>query len=413
MIRKGLMLLNNYYYDWMNCRYEFREPVDDMEVQVFLQLVLCFGGVLGLRPNMTPYLPDDKRHLLNNALHNSDIKLQKDLLASIERPHIPWEGKTDLWNQNFRENAEKELRDRYNQDRQDREDKLMRLEARGPYEAMPRELHPKAAKDAPWFAMKFGVPAHEAENLVEWELRKPFVHEEECLTEIIQKTLNTRINDEPDLPLLRQYTTIMTDLVFRGMFGNNYMTEKQEEYQANLKIVVERIAWQLSEMQAFVLFCAHPAGITLEHLPVQVSSGTYEENPQREPTQGELIDIMAQELSNLPRFTGYAKALQEENGMQRVLKRKITTIPYTGSQILYEIPKNKVTENAYKYGLPRTQIEEALKNRRESWKQQPSKTEWQMRPFQGRYIVQHPTFIVPNAQKPPKKDDDEPPPRGY
>jgi hypothetical protein len=36
---------------------------------------------------------------------------------------------------------------------------------------------------------------------------------------------------------------------------------------------------------------------------------------------------MAQELANLPRFTAFAKVIEEKNGYQSVLKRRITTFP--------------------------------------------------------------------------------------
>jgi hypothetical protein len=400
MIREGITILNNYYYDWMNYKYDIRKPVTDAEVQIFLKLVLCFGGVFGFRPSMTAYLPDDKRHLLNNAMHKGDIQLQKDLLASLTPPQLPYRGKVDPSIASIIEDGDKRIMDMYRQQKQDREDKLMRLEAHGPRDELPRELHYGAVKDVPWFAMMQGISAHEAENMVEWEMREPFSHEKECLTEFIRKTLNSRIDDRVDYRLIEQYTTIMTDLVFRGMFGNDYMAQKQDAYQANLKRVVERIAWQYSEMQAFILFCSHPAGITLEHLPIKVATGKYEENPKRERTQRELFDEKVQELSNLPRFTAYAKILHEKNGRQTVLKKKFNTEAYSkSSETWLENAKRRTTQNAHKYGTMRTEIEEQLRERRESWKPQPPEPPKQ------------PTrFTLAKAMK---KDDDKPPPRGF
>jgi hypothetical protein len=94
--------------------------------------------------------------------------------------------------------------------------------------------------------------------------------------------------------------------------------------------------------------------------------------------------------------------------MQRVLKRKITTIPYTTtcSQTWYENIKNRTTENARRYGRNRTQIEAEMQNRRESWKLKPPENPYM--PLSLPYKL-----VIRNQLPPIKKDDDEPPPRGY
>jgi hypothetical protein len=75
-----------------------------------------------------------------------NFQLQKDLLASLTPPQIPYRGKPDPSTVNLTEGWDKEIRDTYNQQKQDIEDKITRLIARGPRDELPRELHYGAVK---------------------------------------------------------------------------------------------------------------------------------------------------------------------------------------------------------------------------------------------------------------------------
>jgi hypothetical protein len=109
--------------------------------------------------------------------------------------------------------------------------------------------------------------------------------------------------------------------------------------------------------------------------PVQRASGRYDEEPKREMTQGEMIDIMAQELANLPRFTAFAKVIEERNGVQTVRKCKIATrpLPLLPERLLTDAaahPPASVIERwtiAAGLSVPRRRIEQELQARQDQW----------------------------------------------
>jgi hypothetical protein len=110
-------------------------------------------------------------------------------------------------------------------------------------------------------------------------------------------------------------------------FGMDYYQKlPKEETDPFLQILTDRIGWQLNELQQFIVTCLRVLPWNLSRHPIQTQSAQYEE-PKREKTQGEMIDIMGQELANLPRFKAYAKAIQEFQGEQIVIKQKIQTYP--------------------------------------------------------------------------------------
>jgi hypothetical protein len=89
-----------------------------------------------------------------------------------------------------------------------------------------------------------------------------------------------------------------------------------------------------------------------------------------------LINEKAQELANLPRFTAYAKVIQENKGEQIVLKRKIETrpLPLLPERPLTDGKSNSpsaiIERNTIRAGLYRSRsaIEQELRARREKWR---------------------------------------------
>jgi hypothetical protein len=118
-----------------------------------------------------------------------------------------------------------------------------------------------------------------------------------------------------------------------------------------------------------------PWRLSLE--PIQIQSSQYDEEPKRGKTQGEMTDIMAQELTNLPQFTAYAKVINEQDGRQSVYKGKIQTYP-----IEYAIEdmsrKGKRVEEIKSYGFitsamngltkKRDDIEAEIRERQKKWR---------------------------------------------
>ena len=139
--------------------------------------------------------------------------------------------------------------------------------------------------------------------------------------------------------------------------------------------VDERITWQVTELNFFIMLCFRIGSHTLAEAPIKLQSGKYEEAPKREKTQAEMIDEMMLGLANIPRFSAYAKVIQEKERVQEVLKRKIETFP------LAEIPQRYLSDPTYQtlrasieHNMirarnchARADIEEDLRRRRERW----------------------------------------------
>jgi hypothetical protein len=66
---------------------------------------------------------------------------------------------------------------------------------------------------------------------------------------------------------------------------------------------------------------------------VKVRSGQYVEKLVHVRPVHDMTDEMAQELANLPRFTAYAKVIQEQGGRQAVIKHKMQTLKLPKSEL--------------------------------------------------------------------------------
>jgi hypothetical protein len=84
--------------------------------------------------------------------------------------------------------------------------------------------------------------------------------------------------------------------------------------------IVDRSMWQVAEIMSFVTYL-RAVGNLLSAMPIKTKSGVYTETKRMERTQIDIINEMVQELSSLPRFTAYAKILEEDG----VKKYKIQT----------------------------------------------------------------------------------------
>jgi hypothetical protein len=88
-------------------------------------------------------------------------------------------------------------------------------------------------------------------------------------------------------------------------------------------------------------------------------------------THADMNVEMAQELPVLPRFTAYARLIEEKDGQQRVLKEKIKTIalPKITEGAREEAGKRRkvIEENSGRYLKKREVIEEEIRMRQERW----------------------------------------------
>jgi hypothetical protein len=104
---------------------------------------------------------------------------------------------------------------------------------------------------------------------------------------------------------------------------------------------------------------------------IKVSSSQQRAKQKQKRTIADMINEMAQELSNLPRFTAYAKSLQEKDGQQRVIKKKSQTIalPRMSKEANEQTGKRRkvIEENSRRYVKSRNVIEEEIRERQERW----------------------------------------------
>jgi hypothetical protein len=68
MLRRGITLLNQYYYDWMRGQYDPGKVISPAQLELMLQVIECLGGVYGFLPIWRPYIPEPMRHALLRAV---------------------------------------------------------------------------------------------------------------------------------------------------------------------------------------------------------------------------------------------------------------------------------------------------------------------------------------------------------
>jgi hypothetical protein len=173
------------------------------------------------------------------------------------------------------------------------------------------------------YAIEFGLSSTEVDKLIQWQIRPLYPKEENALAELVRIVGNMNVDKETydrEWPrVYRSYIAIMSVNLMVEKFGVDHEKLPSEKVMPYLKMLTESIMWQLTEMQHFMLmaFCMCP--IRLEVEPVQIPSASFAEEPKREKTQAEMIDEAAHELANLPRFTAYAKVIDEREGKQVVI----------------------------------------------------------------------------------------------
>ena len=94
MLRQGISLLNQYYYDWMGDKYGPGKFISDAELELMIKVIECLGGVFGFLPMVQPYIPDLMRHALLRALiqHKPRYKVY-DEYAIPNEPYVTTKGR--------------------------------------------------------------------------------------------------------------------------------------------------------------------------------------------------------------------------------------------------------------------------------------------------------------------------------
>jgi len=81
-----------------------------------------------------------------------------------------------------------------------------------------------------------------------------------------------------------------------------------------------------------------------------------------------MTDEMAQELSNLPRFSAHTKIIKEEGGRQSVWKGKIETYPLSPETPIADTLLEVCVRNGHKTSTKREDVEKEIRKRQEQWR---------------------------------------------
>jgi hypothetical protein len=254
---------------------------------------------------------DEIQHLkehgvqMKEAMPSVDIfgeKHPRVYFKGVSNPHAPF--KEQYKQLTDQENYIKSLSER-----------ILSLERSQPPRAasIPRTLSsPTDIRNIQRMAIEAGMGGSEVEQLIEWEVKPLEMSEKDMLARFAKHLaypgwqfglLSSRTGED--------YTTVMRNRL--------RMPESSS--------VTDRMHWQTIEVQLFISDCFRELPRLLAKEPIKVPSGKYEETLRVERTQQDLINETAMELSALPRFTAYAKAIEEQSGTQMVWKRKIQTLP--------------------------------------------------------------------------------------
>jgi hypothetical protein len=221
------------------------------------------------------------------------------------------------------------------------------------------------------------------EEFIIWERRDTTSAERQSYTEIVKAVCNSQADKEYFYAnkdrLFRQYIAAMAYPLMCLRFGMNYRELPDEQTDPVLHNFTKRLAWQINEISEFIIYCFQILPGALNKDPIKIQSNQYEEELPREKTQGEMIDIMAQELSNLPRFHAHAKIIKEQYGKQSVWKGLIETNPLFGENLKNN--EKEIAERSSRFCTRREAVEQQIRKRQEQWlrKQQASETPQSLR----------------------------------
>ena len=388
MVKEGIVLLNQYFYGRMqkkpSAANKYREaPITEKEVHLFLQILECFAGVFGWRPTMQPYIPRDMQALLARRINEHLDRNHREFVNELQMQHRAIEHDADRW---LKQNPYHYWNEQPPQGYAKPAYEIQKIID----ENRPKEwrctIFPDtlAVEDIPALrnsAIAFGFTQAELEHLIEWQRRPLHALEEQALKELIGLVANIGVDpaayERESSRVNRRYLSIMAAPLLQEKFGEKHAELPYETVEPYLRTVSERIVWQMTQLQHFLLLVLRSMPATLARDPVLIPSTKYDEEPKREKTQGEMITIMAQTLADLPRFTAYAKIIDEKAGKQVVVKRKIATYPMgslSEREYAEEFPESVRTfieQNTIRsgYAIARDEIAEEIRKRQEKWRE--------------------------------------------
>jgi len=115
----------------------------------------------------------------------------------------------------------------------------------------------------------------------------------------------------------------------------------------------------------FLIHGFRSAAAELSEKPLKVASGNYTESLRVERPQHDLVTDMVLELSRLPRYTAYAKFVEETNNIQFTRTHKIHTLPLP--PVKNPNAEAQAVANGHTLCLERDHIEAEIRERQNRW----------------------------------------------
>jgi len=356
MLREGIRSLNQYLYLWMTNRPKTNKGSNpsaytDQEVEYYCRIVESFGGLFGWRPTMEAYMPDDMKQVYIRRASEYDSRGYHSFIQEQERLNRGAEHDMQQWmrdNPSRNANDPNSPRNRYYGARPINGTELERILKENqpiPWVVadLPQNLTPSMIRTLKNHAISIGFTQGELNELIQWRPRQIISYEKQAFNQFVKSVINLDKVNVDDI--CSRYTAVMTvDLI--------------EEEKLERKYVMERMLWQIQEMQYFIIMVLGGLAIELDKNPVMIPSSSHNESPHRERSQGEMIDVMTRELTSLPRFHARIKLIDGKT-------HKIQTRPLPPSA--NSVLRSRVTSNGHFWGKTREDIETEIKERQSRW----------------------------------------------
>jgi len=375
------------------------------QVEITIKLIECLSGVLGFLPMVRPHIPNEKRerllYLMNekrkqNYEEEKRVKIQvartelqylKEHPIKIDIPNHLIENRLREYKDNYdyhktpynkrvdyyvvRNSIQMELanklgipkkREEHAQRIENIWNQIQRLENSQPsqYTSLPSSITSlKNLDEIKAVAIQVGMPSHEVEEFIEWELN-PFTSEEKAALiqyiSFFSKLSQQLKNDDDAISKFRDENQKVVNQLADTTTNRRHISTMSSETR------YVRTIWQFGELSAFTsLFI----GNTLDEDPIKIPSGRYVETLRVERTQQDLNNEMANELSNLPRYQAYVKLIDESGGKQIVRTHRMQTHPLPA--ITDPNGEVQALTNGHSLCKTRIDIEAEIRERQSRW----------------------------------------------
>ena len=278
MLKRGIALLNKYFYNWMNHKYSSEKITED-ELNLLLEIVECVSGMMGMRPTMQPYISQEQQAFLRKKLED-----KAEYIGEKQGLINPRTGEKD-W-------------------------KLKKLED-SISRAIPDVLYPSLLRHTMEMAIAISMSQYEIDRLIDWQARPLSQREADNLRQVIRLfadlTRLQRIYEHKDTldtqAAYNEYSYILYTLGL-GLLSDDDQTFKDvDKREAKYgEIVRDRTYWQVGNLHNFITLGCRFVGSMLEKEPVFDTSHSYKEVEYNRRTYSDLREELVTKLVSLPPY---------------------------------------------------------------------------------------------------------------